>query len=64
MYVGQTTSFRDRLGSGNNDHERWPDAFLRRATHVHARVVRDEIERRSLEVTLIETYNPEMNDIA
>lgn len=60
-YVGQTTSFRTRLGPQNNNHERWPEATHNGATHVHTRVVPNEIERRSLEHMLIETYNPPMN---
>ena len=60
-YVGQTTSFSTRLGPGNNHHERWQEAIRQGATHVHARVVQNEIERRSLESMLIDTYNPPMN---
>ncbi len=61
--VGQTTSFRTRLGAANNIHERWADAIRQGATHVHARVVQNEIERRSLESMLIETYNLPMNAV-
>ena len=60
-YVGQTLSFRTRLGSGNNSHERWQEAMHLGASHVHARVVQNEIERRSLELMLIEAYNPPLN---
>ncbi len=60
-YVGQTVSFKTRLGSENIKHERWPEARRLGATHIHARVVHDDIGRRSLEVMLIETYNPPMN---
>lgn len=61
-YVGQTSSFATRLGPGNNNHERWPEAERKGATHVHARVVKNEIERRSLETMLIESYDPPLND--
>ena len=61
MYVGQTSSFRTRLGPANSSHERWQEARRQGASHVHARVVQNEIERRSLESMLIETYNPPMN---
>ena len=60
-YVGQTTSFETRLGLGNINHERWPEAIRQGATHIHARVVQNEIERRSLESMLIESYNPPLN---
>lgn len=60
-YVGQTISFEKRLGQGSNSHERWQEAIGLGATHVHARVVHDEIERRMLELMLIETYNPPLN---
>ena len=60
-YIGQTSSFKDRLGVSNSNHERWQEAIQRGATHVHARVVQDELERLSLESTLILTYNPPMN---
>ena len=60
-YIGQTTSFRARLGPGNNSHERWQEAIRQGATRIHARVVQNEIERRSLEQMLIETYNPPIN---
>ncbi|MDE0678815.1 MAG: hypothetical protein OXI11_01130 [Gammaproteobacteria bacterium] len=60
-YVGQTSSFSERLGGGNNSHERWKEAKRKGATHVHARVVHNEMERRSLESMLIETYDPPLN---
>lgn len=60
-YVGRTSSFSTRLGVGNNNHERWKEAIRKGATHVHARVVHNEMERRSLESMLIETYNPPLN---
>lgn len=60
-YVGQTSSFITRLGPELNNHERWPEAIREGATHVHARVVQNQIERRSLELMLIETYNPPLN---
>ena len=60
-YIGQTSSFRNRLGRGNSNHEQWPEARRQGATHVHARVVQDDIERRTLEVMLVETYDPVAN---
>ena len=60
-YVGQTSSFATRLGPGISSHEHWQEAKRQGATHVHARVVQNEIERRSLELMLIETYNPQLN---
>ena len=60
-YVGQTKSFGMRLGLRNSNHERWNEARRHGATHVHARVVRDEIERRALEAMLIESFRPPMN---
>ena len=60
-YIGQTKSFKERLGRGNHSHERWREAMDLGATHVHARVVRDDMERKGLEAMLIETYNPKMN---
>ncbi len=62
-YVGQTKSFKTRLGPNDNNHERWQEALRQGVTHIHARVVHDDVERRSLEVMLIETYNPPMNAI-
>ena len=60
-YVGQTKSFSKRLGAGKISHEHWQEAFRQGATHIHARVVQNEIERRSLELMLIDTYNPPLN---
>ena len=38
-----------------------PQAPCEDANHVHARVVQNELEGRSLELMLIETYNPPLN---
>jgi len=60
-YVGQTSSFATRFGLELNSHQRWQEAISEGATHVHARVMQNELERRSLELMLIETYNPPLN---
>ena len=60
-YVGRTLSFKERLGDSNIRHERWEEARGAGVTHVHARVVYDETERKTLEFMLIDTYDPPMN---
>ena len=60
-YIGQTLSFKDRLGPQINNHERWPEAVSHGATHIHARVVQSEKERRTLEYVLIDSFNPPLN---
>ena len=59
LYVGQTTSFAARL----KDHERWPEAKRRGATHIHARVVQQAQQRTDLENRLIEMYGPPLNNL-
>ena len=56
-YIGKTTSFAQRL----SNHERWEDAKQSGATHIHALVIHDEIERSSLEYMLIQNYAPPLN---
>ena len=56
-YIGQTTSFAARFLS----HERWTEATRIGATRVHARVVREDFQRNTIEHSLIEAYNPPLN---
>ena len=60
-YVGRTLSFRNRLGPRITADERWSEAIQKGATHVHARIVHTEHERRTLEKELIDTFNPPLN---
>ena len=57
LYVGRTSSFRDRMPN----HPRWSEAMRRGATRVHARVVTQEAKRKSIESDLIEALQPPMN---
>lgn len=57
LYIGETDNFKNRLPN----HERWEEAALRGATHVHAVVVPQEATRRDLEERLIRRYQPPMN---
>ncbi len=56
-YIGRTTSFSGRLPN----HDRWNEAVREGATHVHARVVHDEFQRKMIESVLIQTYQPPLN---
>lgn len=56
-YIGQTTSFAARIRS----HDRWAEAARLGATHVHARVVREDFQRNTIEHSLIEAYKPPLN---
>ena len=56
-YIGQTSSFKDRLPS----HDRWMEAVERGATHIHAKTVGDRDTRITMEKELIESYKPAMN---
>ena len=56
-YIGQTTSFSNRLPS----HERWEEATRQGATHIHAKVVQDEYQRIAIESALIQSYHPPLN---
>ena len=60
-YIGQTTSFEQRLGQGNTNHECWQEAIKLGATHVHARLVENELARISIESNLIDVYKPPLN---
>lgn len=57
FYIGQTTSFRDRLPS----HENWSAAVRLGATHVHARVVQQAAMRDRIEAELVAAYQPVLN---
>lgn len=56
-YIGQTNSFKDRILS----HERWEEAKRSGATHVHARVVLQQVDRDKIEKEMIETWKPKLN---
>lgn len=56
-YIGQTDSFRNRIPL----HERWNEAVLRGATHVHAMEVPQAAQRALIERALIEAYQPPLN---
>ena len=57
LYVGQTHSLAERIPS----HPRWLEARLLGASHVHAKVVRLEQERLSLERRLVGYFRPTLN---
>lgn len=58
LYVGQTSSFADRIPG----HNQWSKARLLGATHVHARVVPDRSDRLTLEKRLRKAFRPPLND--
>ncbi len=60
-YIGQTLSFKDRLGLPISNHEKWSAAVKQGATHIHARVVQKEMDRRTIERVLIDSFNPTLN---
>ena len=57
LYIGQADSFQNRLPS----HERWDEAARLGATHIHAAVVPQAVNRDSLEKSLIAQYQPPLN---
>ena len=57
LWIGQALSFAERLPN----HERWPEAKILGATHIHARVEPDESRRLALEAQLIRHYQPHLN---
>lgn len=57
LYIGKAVSMKDRHG----DHERWKEAIKKGATHIMARVVKEESARQAEEKALIAHYKPEMN---
>ena len=56
-YIGRAGDFSDRLPS----HERWSEAVLLGATHIHAMVETNALRRKVIEEELIEYYRPAMN---
>ncbi len=57
LYIGQSASFADRPAT----HEQWQPAQRLGATHVHARVVRAQTDRDTIERELIRQYQPPLN---
>ncbi|WP_080425516.1 GIY-YIG nuclease family protein [Burkholderia ubonensis] len=57
LYIGQAASLKDRL----SNHERWDEARRLGATHVHVLVVPTQANRNSIEQSLIQTYQPRLN---
>lgn len=57
IYVGQTDNFRNRIPL----HEKWFQAELLGATHVHAREEALPEDRQALERDLIREYDPQLN---
>ncbi len=58
LYVGQADDFSFRIPS----HERWDETVRLGATHVHALVVPQAVNRDNLEQMLIQNLQPPMND--
>lgn len=58
FYIGQTDDFSDRIP----DHERWPAAVQLGATEVHAMVEHNDEIRDLIEQSLIEVYQPQLNE--
>lgn len=59
MYIGRCQAFSKRLPN----HEKWPEAVLLGATHIHAMVETNAFRRKSLEEDLIEEYQPYLNTL-
>ena len=57
-YIGQTSSFRERMPY----HERWAEAQRHGATRVHATVMHDAAKRITVERELIEAFRPPLNE--
>ena len=57
LYVGKTQDFSARLPT----HERWLEAVLLGATHIHARTEGNSWLRMLIEQELIETFRPPLN---
>ena len=58
LYIGKTNSLKNRL---RNSHEKLCDAELMGMTHICVMEVLDEDHRRSIEIALIDAYNPTLN---
>ena len=63
LYVGQTNSFKTRQ-IHNNNHHKLLDAELEGVTHIGVLEIlpEDKDIRRSIEIALIATYNPPLNE--
>lgn len=59
LYVGQASSFRDRLPR----HERWAEAVRKGATHVLAVTVGLQAQRDRIEAELISELQPPLNTL-
>lgn len=57
LYIGQAGSLANRF----SNHERWPAAARLGATHVHALVVPLQVDRDFIERSLIQAYQPHLN---
>lgn len=57
IYVGQASSFKDRMAN----HERWAEAQRLGATHVLALIVPQQASRDGIERSLIQTFEPPLN---
>ena len=57
LYIGQAEDFRKRMAS----HERFEEAVLNGATHIHAVVVEQSANRDTWEKLLISAHQPPMN---
>ncbi len=58
LYIGQASSFKDRL----TNHERWAEALQLGATHVHAMVETLQANRDKIEESLIKDFQPQLNE--
>lgn len=58
LYIGQTDDFSTRIP----EHERWGEAVRLGATHVHARLESNALQRLAIERQLIRSYQPPLND--
>lgn len=57
LYIGQTDDFSSRLPN----HERLQEAVNRGATHIHAAVIPQAVQRDRYEAMLIQYLQPTMN---
>ncbi len=58
FYIGQTENFNERIPA----HERWDEAVRRGATHVHARIEINALQRLAIERDLVRRFQPVLND--
>ena len=59
LYIGQTTSLRDRITAS---HEKWPCVTRNGVTHIHQHVNSNAANRLSEEQDLIQAASPPCND--